>query len=209
MTDSVRHNDRRKGSGRLASASLHLAAGNPQRMFPCIAMFDSGIISGGRILDEGIPKKRVSRETGISGRTINKMLTHEHPPGYGPRRRTYPKLGPYVHTVDQLIHDNDAFPSVTNMTIQAIVEHLRREGFAGSYHSVRNYIKHSESDESKWERAYDLIIRLPKPRALDVLRLLSGGIPQAFGSPRLRLFIREAAFPTHGKLMPAAKGGDS
>ena len=148
-----------------------------------------------RILEEGIPKKRVARETGISRRTINKMLTHEHPPGYAPRRRTYPKLGPFVHTVDQLMHDHDAFPSATDMTIQAIVEHLRRDGFAGSYHSVRNYIKRCAGDESEWERAYDLIIRLPKPRALDLLRLLSGGIPPAFASPRLRLFVREAAFP--------------
>jgi hypothetical protein len=30
-----------------------------------------------RILDEGIPKKRVARETGIIRQTINKMLTYE------------------------------------------------------------------------------------------------------------------------------------
>ena len=38
-----------------------------------------------RILEEEIPKKKVSRETGISRRTVNKMLMHKHPPGYGPR----------------------------------------------------------------------------------------------------------------------------
>ena len=53
MTDSVRQNARRKGSMRLAYALLHLAAISPwqianlKRMFPCIAMFDSGITSGG------------------------------------------------------------------------------------------------------------------------------------------------------------------
>jgi hypothetical protein len=46
-----------------------------------------------RIQEEETPKKQVSRETGISRRTINKMLTHEHPPGYGPRPPRYPKLG--------------------------------------------------------------------------------------------------------------------
>ena len=32
------------------------------------------------ILENGVPKKRISRETGISRKTINKMLTHEDPP---------------------------------------------------------------------------------------------------------------------------------
>jgi DNA invertase Pin-like site-specific DNA recombinase len=35
-----------------------------------------------RILEKGTPKKQVARETGISRRTINKMLLHENPPGY-------------------------------------------------------------------------------------------------------------------------------
>ena len=34
-----------------------------------------------RIQEEETPKKQVSREMGISRRTINKILTHEHPPG--------------------------------------------------------------------------------------------------------------------------------
>ena len=37
-----------------------------------------------RILEKGTPKRRVSAEAGISRKTINKMLAHEHPPGYRP-----------------------------------------------------------------------------------------------------------------------------
>ena len=33
-----------------------------------------------RIREDGIPKKQVSRETGISRRTINRILMHECPP---------------------------------------------------------------------------------------------------------------------------------
>ena len=44
------------------------------------------------ILENGVPKKRISRETGINRKTINKMLTHKDPPRYAPRRRNYPKL---------------------------------------------------------------------------------------------------------------------
>jgi hypothetical protein len=57
-----------------------------------------------RILEKGTPKRRVSRETRVSRRTINKMLTHEHPPGYGPRPPRYPKLGPYIPAIDRLLH---------------------------------------------------------------------------------------------------------
>jgi hypothetical protein len=55
------------------------------------------------ILENGAPKKRISRETSISRRTINKMLTHEHPPSYGPRQRRYPKLGPYIHRINEAL----------------------------------------------------------------------------------------------------------
>src|SRR5450631_3346079 len=107
-----------------------------------------------RILKQGAPKRRVSAETGISRKTINKMLTHEQPPGYRPRRSRYPKLAPHIHTIDRILHDNDSFPTAASMTVQDIVQHLRREeGFSGSYDSVRNYIHHrAHDDESAWER---------------------------------------------------------
>ena len=158
-----------------------------------------------RILAQGTPKKRVSAETGISRKTINKMLAHEQPPGYRRRRSRYPKLAPHIHTIDRLLKDNDSFPFVVNMTIQDIVQHLRsEEGFTGSYDSVWNYIHRREhDDESAWARAYDLIIHLPKPRALDLIRCLSRGHPPAFASAQLRSFIREAACPR----MPPARSG--
>jgi transposase len=153
-----------------------------------------------RILEQGARKKRVSAETGISRQTINKMLAHEKPPGYRRRRSRYPKLAPHIHTIDQLLIDNDSFPLAT---IQDIVRDLRsREGFAGSYDSVRNYIhRRAHDDQQAWDRAYDLIIHLPKPRALDLIRHLSGDRPPA--STQLRLFIREPAC----RQMPPARSG--
>ena len=117
-----------------------------------------------RIMVKGTPKKQVSRETGISRQTINRMLAHEFPPGYHPRPRRYPKLGPYIHTIDNLLHDIILFPPKADLTMRDIFEHLRREeGFAGSYDTVRNYIRQRSCDsENAWERAYELIIRLPK-----------------------------------------------
>ncbi len=150
-----------------------------------------------RILEKGTPKKRVSAETGISRKTINKMLAHEQPPGYRRRRSRYPKLAPHIPTIDRFLRDNESFPFAVNMTIEDIVKHLRREeGFDGSYDSVRNYIhRRARDEESAWARAYDLMICLPKPRALDFIRCLARGQPPAFASAQLRSFIREAACP--------------
>jgi transposase len=158
-----------------------------------------------RILEQRVPKKRVSAETGISRQTINKMLAHAQPPGYRRRQSRYPKLAPYIQTIDRLLSDNDSFPPAVNMTILDIVQHLRREeGFAGSYDSVWNYIhRRAHDDETAWVRAYDLIIHLPKPRALDLIRRLSRGRPPAFASVQFRSFIREAACP---RLPPARLG---
>ena len=158
-----------------------------------------------RILEQGAPKKRVSAETGISRRTINKMLAHEQPPGYRRRRSRYPKLAPHIHTIDRLLIDNDSFPSAVNMAIQDIVRYLRREEwFAGSYDSVRNYIhRRAHYEEKALDCAYDLIIHLPKPRALDLIRRLSRDRPPAFASAQLRSFIREPACPR----TPPARSG--
>src|SRR3954447_8938402 len=95
------------------------------------------------ILENGAPKKRVSRETGISRKTINKMLTHKNPPGYAPRRRNYPKLGPYIPRINQLLFEKRAVLTPTKIIVRDIVRLLQQDdGFTGSYDSVRNYIRH-------------------------------------------------------------------
>ena len=75
-----------------------------------------------RILEKGTPKKQVARETGLSRPTINKMLLHKTPPGYGPRLPIYPKLGPYISAIDRLMQASGA-----DIAIWDIVEQLRRE----------------------------------------------------------------------------------
>ena len=157
-----------------------------------------------RIMAKGTPKKQVSRETGISRQTINRMLAHEYPPGYQPRPRRYPKLGPYIHTIDRILHSTILFSTKADLTIRDIVGHLRREeGFAGSYDSVRNYIRQRSCDnEIAWERAYELIIRLPKSRALDFVRLLSRGNPPPFPSAQLQSFLREVTGPRKAPIRP-------
>ena len=157
------------------------------------------------ILEKGTPKKQVSRVTGISRRTIKKMLAYENPPGYSPRP-SRSKLKPYHPTIDRLLSDGASLPPAA-LTISHIVNCLRREeAFASSYDTVRRYIRRrARDDPSAWERAYELIIHLPKPRALHFIRLLSRGDAPVLTSPGLRPFVREAARPPKRSTRPSRK----
>ena len=59
-----------------------------------------------RILRKGISIRQVSRETGISDKTIRKMLDQTLPRPYGPRNHRYPKLGPYIASVQRMLREN-------------------------------------------------------------------------------------------------------
>src|SRR4051794_16405770 len=54
-----------------------------------------------RILREGVSISQVVRETGISRKTVRKMLNQPLPEPYGPRDRRYPKLGPHTTSVQR------------------------------------------------------------------------------------------------------------
>jgi transposase len=90
-----------------------------------------------RILRKGISIRQVSRETGISDKTIRKMLDQTLPRPYGPRNHRYPKLGPYITSVQRMLRENTTLPPAARRSIKAIYEHIRdAEGFSGSYGSV-------------------------------------------------------------------------
>ena len=149
------------------------------------------------ILENGVPKKRISRETGISRKTINKILTHEDPPRYAPRRRDYPKLGPHIPRINQLLFDKGPVSTSTKIIVQDIVRLLRQEdGFTGSYDSVRNYIRHvTHPDDAAWERAYNTIIQLPKLRAIEFIKILSRDNSPALTFPKSNCSLRRHHAP--------------
>ena len=117
-----------------------------------------------RILQDGISIRQIARETGISPKTIRKMLDHPLPQPYGPRSRRYPKLGPHTASVQRMLEENATLPPSARMSIKAIYEHIRdQEGFRGSYGSVKDYARPLAPDtECIWEYAYDLLISLEK-----------------------------------------------
>jgi transposase len=127
------------------------------------------------ILVEGVSRRQMVRETGISRKTIRKMLAHPQPPPYGSGSPRYPKLGPHTASVQRMLRENATLPPTARLSVRAMYERLRdQEGFRGSYGAVKNYVRPIARDDGCiWEYAYDLLVSLDKKRAIDFLFCLS------------------------------------
>jgi transposase-like protein len=147
-----------------------------------------------RILQDGVSMRQVARETGISPKTVRKMLDQPLPKPYRPRDRRHPKLGPHIASVQRMIEENATLPPSARMSIKAIYEHIRdQEGFRGSYHSVTDYARLRTPDtKCIWEYAYDLLVSLEKSRAIDFLFLLSRMDPPIVSAQCAERFFRDA-----------------
>jgi transposase len=147
-----------------------------------------------RILREGASIRQVVRETGISRKTVRKMLDHPLPKPYGPRSRRYPKLGPHTASVQRMLRENATLPPSARRSVKVIYECIRdQEGFGGSYGSVKDYARPRVSDAGCiWEYAYDLLASLEKRHAIDFLFLLSRADPPVVSAQRTERFFRDA-----------------
>jgi transposase len=148
-----------------------------------------------RILRKGVSIRQVSRETGISYKTIRKMLDHTLPQQLRPRNRRYRKLGPHIGSVQRMLREDATLPAAARRSIKAIYKHIRdAEGFTGSYGSVSDYVRSIAAADKVciWEYVYDLLTSLEKKRAIDFLFLLSRANPPVISRCRTEEFFRDA-----------------
>lgn len=119
-----------------------------------------------RVLVERASRKQVARETGISPKTVRKMLRARQPVPYGPRQQVFPKLGPYLQTIQQMISDDEQ-PS---LSYREIYRSIREQGFTGTYDAVGHYIRSLKpTDRMLWEATYDDIQTLDRRSAVNLL----------------------------------------
>jgi hypothetical protein len=64
-----------------------------------------------RILVKGISRKQIVRESGISSKTVSKVLVNTHPQLPALRRRNYSKLGPHTASIQRMLQENATLPA--------------------------------------------------------------------------------------------------
>jgi len=95
-----------------------------------------------RVLNEGVSRREILRETGMHWRTLEKILKHPEPPGYRMRKeRISAKLGPYRCRVEQILKEDGELPKKQRHTAKRIFEVLRGEGYAGGYTVVKDAVR--------------------------------------------------------------------
>lgn len=92
---------------------------------------------------QGLSKRGIARDFGISRESVDKMLTYSVPPGYrrtAPIRR--PKLDGFTGLIDQWLEEDLRRPRKQRHTARRIFVRLREEhGFAGGYTIVKDYVR--------------------------------------------------------------------
>ena len=92
-----------------------------------------------KVLIEGVSKRQVQRETGLSWKTLEKVLGHSSPPGYR-RTKPYekPKIGPCLDRIAQIIEADRDVSRKQRHTAKRIYERIREEGYKGRYTQVHD-----------------------------------------------------------------------
>lgn len=95
-----------------------------------------------RVLVEGVSKRQILRETGMHYRTLEKILEQSSIPGYryqAPRAK--PRLGAFCARIEELLKQDEDVGKKQRHTAKRIFERLVKEGYAGSYTQVREYVR--------------------------------------------------------------------
>jgi len=88
----------------------------------------------------GKPIKAIARDLRLSRKVVRKAIRAEEGAfSYQRARQPFPKLGPVRERLDQLLAENEARPRRDRLKLTRIWDLLVREGYDGSYDSVRRY----------------------------------------------------------------------
>src|SRR5262245_25124198 len=92
-----------------------------------------------RVLTGEISKRQACHEYDIHWQTLQKILTHEEPPGFHARTpRAKPRLGPFLPLIHQILEDDRHAPRKQRHTAERIFQRLRDEhGYSGCASIVR------------------------------------------------------------------------
>jgi len=100
--------------------------------------------------------KRISRERGLSRNSVRKILRSEATEFcYDRPSQPLPKLGGFKDRLEEMLKANETCSRKERLTLTRMHDDLRREGYDGSYDSVRRFAKRwRETRQSGLEHAF-------------------------------------------------------
>ena len=95
------------------------------------------------VLTKQKSKRAICQEYGIHWQTLQKILTHEEPPGYRPRQpRAKPKLDGFMPLIHEILEQDRTAPPKQRHTIQRIFDRLRTQhGYGGGISVVGDAVR--------------------------------------------------------------------
>jgi transposase len=108
---------------------------------------------------DGLSIRQIARRLGHGRETIRKALAEPAPRGYTRTRPVnYPKLGPFLASIEQILKDDESAPRKQRHTAARIYQRLLDEqGYLGKYDQVRRYV----NQQRKGERETHLLLDHP------------------------------------------------
>jgi transposase len=107
-------------------------------------------------LAKGESQRSVAKKYRISRTTVGKIASSEETEFKYPRRKEqqHPALGSYIERLGEILNQEAELPTKSRRTIKKIHETLQREGYGGSYDSVRRYICTWKEEHRSRKSAY-------------------------------------------------------
>ena len=150
-----------------------------------------------KVLEEGVSRRQLAKKTGLSRKTIRKMLLHKLPQPYKPRTPRHPALQQHAATLDAFASSNVFAAARDRASISEIYRYLKiGENYSGSYGAVRDYLRFlsaTASNQIVWEHLYEAILSLSKKDAIKLLQSLSFNSSPLISPARLLRVQRDVA----------------
>src|SRR4051812_37294709 len=96
-----------------------------------------------RVLVGGQSKRSICREFDIHWDTLQKILSHDEPPGYRQARpRARPKIEPFVPIIHRILQEDRKAPRKQRHTVRRIFRRLKDEhGYLGGLTMVQGVVQ--------------------------------------------------------------------